>query len=53
MSEKRSKRQGLAVLKKPTQQKEWIQRTYTASKTIDKTRKMSYAMSELFRKEKQ
>ena len=50
---KRSKQPGLAVLKKPTQQKEWIQQTYTASKTIDKARKMSYAMNELFRKEKQ
>jgi hypothetical protein len=53
MSGKRSKCQGLAVLKKPTQQKEWIQRTYTASKTIDKLLKMSYAIGELFRKEKQ
>jgi len=33
MSEKRSKQPGLAVLKKPTQQKEWIQQTYTAPKT--------------------
>ena len=53
MSEKRSKQPGLAVLKKPTQQKEWIQQTYTSPKTIDKLLKMSYAMGELFRKEKQ
>ena len=53
MSGKRSKCQGLAVLKKSTQQKEWIQQTYTTPKTIDNLLKMSYAMSELLRKEKQ
>ena len=53
MSEKRSKCQSLTVLKKPPQQKEWIQQTYTASKPIDKARKMSYARDELLRKEKQ
>ena len=53
MSEKRSKQRVLTVLKKPTQQKEWIQQTYTPQKPIDKARKISYAMNELFRKEKQ
>ena len=52
MSEKRSKQPDLTVLKKPTQQKEWIQQTYTPQKPIDKARKISYAMSELLRKEK-
>ena len=41
------------MLKKPTQQKEWIQQTYTTPKTIEKLLKMSYAIGELFRKEKQ
>lgn len=40
------------MLKKPTQQKEWIQQTYTAPKTIDKRLKMSYAMGKQLRKEK-
>ena len=53
MSEKRSKQPGLTVLKNQRNKRNGFSRLIPPQKPIDKARKISYAMSELFRKEKQ